>query len=216
MASLFKKAKENSPAKTVDAKKAKPRVTITEPGFFEKLKRIAFLTREIKSYKAESDLLDDELKDVGKTEWAKLYEKSGVNPESIMIEAKEGNNTAQFMLLMSDKYINIDQERADVLKEQFGDEIVTETETYQFDKEMVEKYGEVISDLIMNCGDIEENDKEKIIKAVVANSVSKGTIDKLKIYADKDGCSVSDMISVVNPVTSSKNYEYIEASAING
>ena len=57
-------------------------------------------------------------------------------------------------------------------------------------------------------------DKEKIIKAKVTNTVAKGTIDKLKIYADKTDCSVADMIEVVKPVTSTKNVEYIEASAV--
>lgn len=215
MASLFKKAKEQAPEKKPSAKEKKVRVTVDIPGFFEKLKRQAFLKQEIKSYEAESELLDDEIKEVGKEEWAKLYDNSGVNPESIMIEAKQGLNTAQYMLLMSDKYIKIDSARAEYLKENYGADIVNETETYEFDQKMVEKYGEVISDLIMNCEQIEENDKEKIIKAVVSNTVAKGTIDKLKIYADKSGVKVADMVDIVKPVISAKNVEYIEASAIH-
>ena len=212
--SLFKKAKETAPEKKSAAKDKKVRVTVNFPGFFEKLKRQAWLKNEIKSLTAESDILDDELKEVGKDEWGKLYEKNGINPESIMIEAKHNNDTTQFMLLMSDKYIKIDSNRAEYLKEQFGDEIVTETETYTFDAEMVNKYAEVISDLIMNSPDIAEADKEKIIKASVSQSVATGTIDKLKIYAEKAGCSVGDMIATVKPVCSTKNVEYIQASAV--
>jgi len=204
MASLFKKAKETAPEKKVDPKKAKPRVTVDQPGFFEKLKRQAFLKKEIKSFETESDLLDDEIKEVGKEEWSKMYEKDGVNPESIMVEARQGKDTAQCMLLMSDKYIIINPDRAEYLKETYGTDIVTESETYEFDKEMVEKYGEIISDLIMNSDLISEGDKEKIIKAKVTNAVSKGTIDKLKIYADKAGCSVLDMVREVKPITSTK------------
>ena len=212
--SLFNKAKKAAPEKKVDPKKAKPRVTVTNPGFFDVLKRQAYLKAQIKSFEAESDLLDDKIKEVGKEEWAKLYEKGGVNPESIMIEAKENKDTAQCMLLVADKYIIINQERADYLKEQFGEEIVNTVDKYEFDKEMVEKHGEVISDLIMNCDLIPDEDKERIIKATVTNSVAKGTIDKLKIYADKAGCSVGDMVDIVKPVTSTKNVEYIEASAV--
>ena len=214
MASLFKKAKENSPVKTVDPKKAKPRVTVNEPGFFDKMKRQAYLKQEIKSLEAESELLDSELKEIGKDEWSKLYERQGVNPESIMVEAKNGNDTAQYMLLMSDKYIIINQERADYLVETYGEDIVTTTDKYEFDKEMVEKHGETISDLIMNSKEIPEVDKEKIIKATVTNSVAKGTIDKLKIYADKTGKTVGDMVAEVKPVTSTKNVEYIECTNI--
>jgi hypothetical protein len=212
--SLFAKAKKAAPEKKIDPKKAKPRVTVNIPGFFEKLKRQAFLKKEIKSIEAESELLDEEIKEVGKSEWAKLYQEDGVNPESIMIEAKHNNDTAQYMLLVADKYIIINQERADFLKETYGEEIVTTSETYEFDQKMVEKYGEVISDLIMNCDQIAEDDKEKIIKAKVTNAIAKGTIDKLKIYADKAECSVVDMIDIVKPVTSTKNVEYIEASAV--
>jgi len=211
---LFGKAKAAAPAKTVDPKKAKPRVTVNIPGFFDKMKRQAYLKQEIKSLEAESDLLDSELKEVGKDEWANLYAKDGVNPESIMIEAKNGNDTTQYMLLMSDKYIIINQERADYLVETYGAEIVSTTDKYEFDKEMVEKHGETISDLIMNSKDIPEADKEKIIKATVTNVVAKGTIDKLKIYADKTGKTVADMVSEVKPVTSTKNVEFIEATAI--
>lgn len=212
--SLFAKAKKAAPEKKVDPKKAKPRVTVNIQGFFEKLKRQAFLKKEMKSIEAESELLDEEIKEVGKAEWAKLYQQDGVNPESIMVEAKHNNDVAQYMLLVADKYIIINQERADFLKETYGEEIVTTTDSYEFDPKMVEKYGEVISDLIMNCDQIAEDDKEKIIKAKVTNTVAKGTIDKLKIYADKSGCSVADMIDIVKPVTSTKNVEYIEASAV--
>ena len=212
--SLFAKAKKAAPEKPAKAKAAKPRITVDIPGFFEKLKRQAFLKKEIKSYEAESELLDEEIKEVGKSEWAKMYESDGVNPESVMIEAKHNNDTAQFMLLVADKYIIINQERADYLKETYGEDIVTTAETYEFDTKMVEKYGEVISDLIMNSDQIADEDKEKIIKAKVTNTVAKGTIDKLKIYADKTECSVADMIEVVKPVTSTKNVEYIEATAV--
>jgi len=66
----------------------------------------------------------------------------------------------------------------------------------------------------MNCYLIPEEDKERIIKATVTNSVAKGTIDKLKIYADKAGVSVADMVDIVKPVTSTKNVEYIEATPV--
>jgi len=212
--SLFAKAKQAAPEKKVDPKKAKPRVTVNITGFFDKLKRQAFLKAEIKSYEAESELLDGEIKEIGKAEWSKLYESDGVNPESIMVEAKENNDTAQYMLLVADKYIIINQERADFLKETYGEEIVTTSDKFEFDPKMVEKYGQVISDLIENSNLIAEADKEKIIKATVTNTIAKGTIDKLKIYADKSESTVADMVDIVKPVVSTKNVEYIQASRV--
>ena len=214
MASLFKKAKDTAPEKKVSAKEQKVRVMVDKPGFYDMVKRQSIVLEQIKTLQAEADLNADEIKETGKEEWAKLFDKTGVNPESIMIVAKDGEDTAQFMHLMSDKYIIIDQQRADWLKEQFGNEIVTESETYQFDKDMVEKYGEVISDLIMNCDQIAELDKERIIKAVVKNEVAKGTIDKLSIYAKAKEMSVLEMVDVVKPVCSTKNVSYIPATTI--
>ena len=213
MASLFKKAKEGAPEKKVNPKLQKLRVRVEEEGFFDKVKRQAWLLEQLKMIKAESDLLADVIKEAGIDEWSKVYEKSGVNPESIMVEAKDGEDTGQFMLLVSDKYIIINQERADYLKETYGEDIVSSKDTYEFDPEMVEKHGETISDLIMGCDAIPAQDKEKIIKATVTNSVAKGTVDKLKIYADKAGCTVGEMVSVVKPVVSAKNVEYIQATA---
>ena len=47
------------------------------------------------------------------------------------------------------------------LKETYGAEIVEEETTFSFDSTMIEKYGEVLSRLIEECGDIAEKDKEK-------------------------------------------------------
>lgn len=213
--SLFSKAKEVAPAKKVSAKEQKIHITVKEPGFFDKIKRQAFLLKEIKSYEAESGILSEEIKEVGKEKWAEVYDKDGINPESIIIEAKENNDTAQFMLLMSDKYIIIDKERAEYLKETYGEEIVSEEDTFQFEKAMIEKYGDVISELIIKSKKIAESDKEKIIKAVTTYSVKKGTVDKLKIYADKAELTVLDMVNEVRPVCSTKYVEYIEGKAIH-
>ena len=109
------------------------------------------------------------------------------------------------MFLPSDKYITITPERAEVLKGEFGDEIVEEKISFAFDNEMVEKYGEIISDLIENSN-IPDVDKGKIIKAVAAYSIAKGTIDKLKDYGN-----VSEVMEAVKPVISLKNVSIIKS-----
>ena len=70
---------------------------------------------------------------------------------------------------------------------------------------MIEKYGEVLSMLIENCPDIDEKDKEKIIKATTKYSVAKGTIDQFAKYGD-----VVEVMEAVKPVVALKNIEVIK------
>ena len=160
----------------------------------------------MKSAKAKADLISDELKDIAKDKWAAQYESTKVNPESVMIVQDNANgDTAQFMFVPTDKYISINEERAEELKEAYGDDIVEEKTTFSFDNDMIEKYGEVLSMLIENCDEITEADKEKIIKAVTTYSVAKGTIDKFNQYGE-----VVEMIETVKPGVAIKNVEIIK------
>ena len=160
----------------------------------------------MKVAKAKADMISDELRDLGKTEWAKLYDKTGKNPGSVMLEhVNVTDDVAQLMFVPSDKYITINADRADELREAFGEEIVEEETTFGFDSTMIEKYGEVLSRLIEECGDIAEKDKEKIITATTKFSVAKGTIDKFTTYGD-----VNEVMEAVKPVVSLKNVEIIK------
>lgn len=204
MASLFDKAKKTSAVKTTAAKDKKVRLQVTDPNFFSKVEKLEQLNDRMKSDKAVADMLSDELRDVAKTEWLNQYERTNKNPESVMIVQYVDGDTAQLMMVPSDKYISVSEERAEELRETFGEEIVEEDTTFAFDSAMIEKYGEVLSMLIENCPDITDADKEKIIKATTKYSVAKGTIDKLNQYGD-----VSEVFESVRPVVSLKNIEVI-------
>jgi len=97
------------------------------------------------------------------------------------------------------------EERAEELQELYGEEIVTEDTTFSFDSLMIEKYGEVLSRLIEECEEIDEDDKERIIKATTKFSVAKGTIDKMKEYGD-----VEVVMEAVKPVVALKNIEVVK------
>ena len=203
---LFSKAKKAAPAKTTKAKDKKVRLVVENSNFFDKVQTLETLQETLKSAKAKADLISDELKDIAKDKWAAQYESTKVNPESVMIvQENENGDTAQFMFVPTDKYISINEERAEELKEAYGDDIVEEKTTFSFDNDMIEKYGEVLSMLIENCDEITEADKEKIIKAVTTYSVAKGTIDKFNQYGE-----VVEMIETVKPVVAIKNVEIIK------
>ena len=203
---LFSKAKKAETPKKTSAKDKKVRLVVEDANFFSKVQTLEELQETMKSAKAKADLISDELKDIAKELWADEYEKTKKNPESVMIvQENESGDTSQFMFVPTDKYISINEERAEELKEAYGEEIVEEKTTFSFDNDMIEKYGEVLSMLIENCDEIKESDREKIIKAVTTYSVAKGTIDKFKEYGD-----VNEMLETVKPVVAIKNVEIIK------
>ena len=203
---LFSKAKKAETPKKTSAKDKKVRLVVEDPTFFGKVEKLEELQETMKSAKAKADLISDELKDIAKELWADEYEKTKKNPESVMIvQENESGTTSQFLFVPTDKYISINEERAEELKEAYGEEIVEEKTTFSFDNDMIEKYGEVLSMLIENCDEIKESDREKIIKAVTTYSVAKGTIDKFKEYGD-----VNEMLETVKPVVAIKNVEIIK------
>lgn len=202
--SLFAKAKSTAATKTTKAKDEKVRVTVKDSDFFGKVQMLEVLQDNMKRDKAKADMLADEIKDTAKSEWVKLYEKTGRNPGSIMIEARDGLDTAQTMFIPTDRYISINADRADSLTEKFGSDIVEEKTTFAFDSDMVEKYGEAISRMIEESNEIDEDDKGRIIKAVAQFSIAKGTIDKMKSYGP-----VGEIMEEIKPVVSLKNVEVI-------
>ena len=209
-ANLFSKAKKAAPVKATSTKDSKVRIRIEDgkETFFENVSKLSQLQDNMKRDKAKADILADELKELGKDEWIKLYEKNGKNPESVMIEAvNDADDTAQFMFVPTDRYITINADRAEELQETYGVDIVEEKTTFSFDSDMVEKYGEVLSRMIEESTEISEKDKEKIIKATTTYSVAKGTIDN---YTKFDDASVAEMVEATRPVVALKNVEVIK------
>lgn len=202
---LFAKAKKSAPVQTKSAKDKKIRLTVSDPNFFSKVEKLEQLNDTLKSAKAQADMISDELKDIAKAEWCEYYQKTGKNPESVMIVQEVGDDVSQIMLVPSDKYITVTEARAEELRETYGEEIITEETTFGFDPTMIEKYGEILSRLIEECDEISEKDKEKIITAKTTYSVAKGTIDKLNQYGD-----VTEVMEAVKPVVALKNVEVIK------
>lgn len=203
--SLFDKAKKTAVTKTTKPKDGKVTIDVKDIEFFNKIEMLEILQDNMKRDKAKADMLSDEIRETSKDEWIKLYEKTGKNPGSIMIESKSGLDTAHVMIVPSDKYISINADRAESLIEKYGDSIIEQKTTFAFDNDMIEKYGEVLSRLIEDSLEIESDDKERIIKAVTAFSIAKGTIDVMKSFGD-----VSEIMEEVKPVVALKNVEVIK------
>jgi hypothetical protein len=205
MANLFAKAKKVAVEKPSAKEDKKTRINVEDPSFFEKIQTLEVLNDRMKSDKAKADMISDEVREISKEKWADLYQKTGKNPGSVMIEAKSGLDTSQVMIIVQDKYITITAEKADTLREEYGDEIVEEATTFSFDESMIEKYGEILSNLITSSDDIAEADKDKIIKAVTKFAVAKGTIDVMKNFG-----KVNEVMEAIRPVVMLKGPEVIK------
>lgn len=205
MSNLFTKAKAKASKTTPKAKDEKVRIEVEQEGFFDMVKEYEELSDTLKTAKAKADMLHDQLKDIAKDEWIKLYSDTSKNPGSIFVEQRVLEDTAQLMFIPTDKYITVSESRAEELVELYGEDIITEDTTFEFDSAMIEKYGDILARLIEECDEIAEKDKEKIVKAKVKISVAKGTIDKLSEYGD-----VEVLMEEVKPVVSLKSIEVIK------
>ena len=206
MANLFKKAASKSAAEPKKAKDEKVRIKIEDPSFFDKVQKLEQLNDVLKSTKAKADMISDELRDLGRDEWANLYSKMGKNPGTVVLEhVNENDDTSQFQFIPTDGYIKISADRAEELRETYGEEVVEEKTTFGFDSTMIEKYGEILSRLIEESTEIAEKDKEKIITATTAFSVAKGTIDNLSKLGD-----VKEVMEAVKPIVALKNIEVVK------
>ncbi len=207
---LFAKAKSTAEPKK-KSKDEKVRVNIDsydeENGLtvFEKMAQLSQADEDLKVAKAKSDTLKQEIREIGKSEWLRM-QAEGKNPGSFMLEATKGLDTAQTMFLPVDKYASIKtEEEANILKETFGDDIVEEKTEFKFNAALLEKYSDVISDLISNSTDIKEIDKEKIIEAVVTFSIKKGVVENPAKYGD-----AQTVIETVRPEFHLKGTEVIK------
>lgn len=179
---LFAQAVKNAPKQGVEKKDDKRRVKLHNEELkvaidnHDSLKtQIDTLTMEL----AESDSL---IKAEGKKVFLDIFKKEKKNPNSFIIDC----DGSVIMYIPTDNYTKIDEERAEVLASKYGEDVIDEKVEYTFNKELLEQYQEVLSELISNSKKIKEEDKANLIKATVAYKVAKGTVDTLVSAANMD------------------------------
>jgi len=205
MANLFKNAKKATPKKAT--KKDKIDVVVNPSlgfsnqevlDFHTKVTRFKKLSIEIDPLVAEFETIKGEIKQIGKEQFINVFKENGVRPTSFTLSSSQGES---IMIVSQDKYSNLSEESATEMKENFGDDTVEEATTYKFNNKMLEKYMDVLSDLIENSDKIADDDKAKLIEATTVYSVKKGLIDKLDNYGEK----MEDLFETINPVFQVKN-----------
>lgn len=192
---LFAKSKETATSKKVD----KHEVVEISKKFEKHLSRMAEIDEAMAELEAEKATLDSGVREEAKTAMINLYNQKNSFPGSIKVVAGERS----FLFITADKYIKIDEARAKELSEKYGEEVVSEKTVFSLNAAMVEKYSQVLSDLIMNSKKIENADKEKLIESTTSWSVAKGMIEKLRtsIFAK---FNLNEIIEDIRPIFSVK------------
>ena len=195
MANLFDKSKKVAVAKKAD----KHEVVEIAKTFEADLKRMADIDAKMAELEAEKATLDLGVREEAKTAMANLYNQKNSFPGSLKVVA----GSRSFLFITADKYIKIDEERAEELTKKYGKELVTENTVFSLNTAMVQKYSQVISDLIEGSKKIANEDKEKLIESTTAWSIAKGTISNLrnKVYAK---FNIGTLLEDIRPIYSVK------------
>ena len=193
---LFKNAKAKAPK--ADKKNDKLNITIPGSEFDQNLSQIAKLQEQIDLLEAQLAMAQGVVKEVGIKTFNDVYEKTGGYPGSFILSS---DSEASIMFVPSDRYIKCDENRFNELKDAYGDDVVTEKTEFVLNPVLVDKYGEILSNLIENSTDISDDDKSELIQAKVSYSVSKGAIEKAFTWGKG---KVSDFIRDIQPIFAMK------------
>lgn len=128
---------------------------------------------------AELKIIEADLRETAKKQWAKTCLTSDKNVGSVIIKstANEG-----FMFIVKDQYAKIDEAAYTAFVKKYGNEIATTEKTYSFESKILNKYLNEISKAIMSIKNMTDEEKQKLIFAVQTYSITKGSVSKLKNF----------------------------------
>lgn len=195
---LFSTAKKSEP----EEKKCDKHAEITLPeskysGISEKLIKLQSVRDKLQELEAEAGMMESEIKEIGRNEYLKLYENSKLNPGSFRMKGERGGC---FLVIPTDRYLSIKTEESANQLNQLGDLAESKT-VFSFNPDLLEKYGETISTLILESEKISDEDKPKLIEAKTTYNVKKGSIDRLLQFGNK----MKDVFFMIQPVFQLKN-----------
>lgn len=187
-ANLFTaKVKETTTSKKTDKK------VIKAETLGDKVSRLNELKSKIDALTGELKMIEGDIKQTGKSLFLSEYRANKRTPESFKIADESGS---QALFIVADKYTSVDENKAEILKQY---DLLNENVTYKFNTELVEKYGEVLSEMICSCGLIADEDKGNLISGEKTYSVQKGAIDRLIQYENME-----EIFELINPICSLK------------
>lgn len=167
-------------------------------GLESKLLELQFLKAQIADLEAQLVGVTDEIKTISKEKFVELYQSNRSNPNTFLIKDGEGC----VMVIPTDRYISIkDEDRANQLIEEYGDDIITIDEKYYFNSQVLERNMSAIEKIIRDAKTISDDDKRNLLVKEVKYSISKGYIDNLAVYGNK----IETVIDDIQPIITLKN-----------
>ena len=180
--------------KVKETTKKTDKKVILSPLLGNKVQRYAELKQMIDSATGELKMIEGDIKAVGKDLFMKEYRQQRSTPDNFKIQDDTGNAC---MFICMDKYTIVDENKANILSQYDG--LLAENVVYKFNADLVEKYGAVLSELILNCPDIDDLDKGNLISGEKTFSVAKGSIDRLMQYDSPEA-----VFELINPIVALK------------
>lgn len=160
----------------------------------DKIQRFATLKQMIDAHTSELKMIEGDIKAKGRELFISEYKKQKSTPDSFKIQDSTGSSC---LFICMDKYTSVDENKAEILG-QF-DNLLCENVVYKFNPELVEKYGQVLSEMILNSEDIDNADKGNLISGEKSYSVCKGSIDRLLQYDNPE-----QIFELINPIIALK------------
>jgi hypothetical protein len=179
--------------KTAAPKKADKKV-VSAHELGDKVKRFADLKNQIDALTGELKMIEGDIKGKGRELFVQEYKRERRTPDNFKIQDQTGSSC---LFIVMDKYTAVDEEKAAILKDFDG--LLGENVVHKFNTELVEKYGSVLSELILNCPDIADEDKGNLISGERTYSVNKGSIDRLLQFANPE-----QVLELINPICALK------------
>jgi|TARA_R110000822_G_scaffold14551_4_gene51072 hypothetical protein len=183
-----------SATKVKETAKKTDKKVINAPELGNKIQRFAELKQLIDSATGELKMIEGDIKGIGKKLFMSEYKQQRSTPDNFKIQDETGNSC---MFICMDKYTIVDETKASILANFEG--LLAENVVYKFNADLVEKYGAVLSELILNCSDIDDLDKGNLISGEKTFSVAKGSIDRLMQYANPE-----QVYELINPIVALK------------
>lgn len=180
--------------KVKETTKKTDKKVIKAPLLADKVKRYADLKQIIDSATGELKMIEGDIKTVGKDLFMKEYRQQKSTPDNFKIQDETGNSC---MFICMDKYTIVDENKAGILSNFDG--LLAENVVYKFNADLVEKYGAILSELILNCPAIDDMDKGNLISGEKTFSVAKGSIDRLMQYDNPE-----QIFELINPIVALK------------
>lgn len=134
----------------------------------------------------------------GKKVWIAEMEKTGKAKESFIL-ASQGGNSLMYVVTDAYKRSNLDEERVEYLQTTYGEGIISTDNKFIINPELIDKYGQVLCDMIKSSKLITDADKETLIQLEQKHVIAKGTKDNLKEIAKQADTTVEAVFEEIQP-----------------